>query len=125
MRKSSRPDVIVDCYGVISMQEIAHTGSLENLLGSAPTSELLRDLSADLNVTSETPPTFNWHTADDDVVDVEHSLRFASALGKHGVTFASHIFPRGRHGLGLAEDNTIVSIWTSLCAQFLAEQGFR
>ncbi len=124
-RESSRPDVIVDCYGVISMQEIAHTGSMENLLGSAPASELLCDLSADLNVTSETPPAFIWHTADDEVVAVEHNLRFASALSKHGVTFELHVFPHGRHGLGLAEDDPVVSNWTSLCAQFLAGQGFR
>ncbi|MGI8405913.1 MAG: alpha/beta hydrolase [Thermomicrobiales bacterium] len=123
-RESSRPDVIVDCYGVISMQEIAHTGSLANLLGESPNEAQLRDLSADLNVGPETPPAFIWHTADDEVVDVEHSLRFASALGKHGVTFALHVFPHGQHGLGLAEDDPVVSTWTSLCGQFLDDQGF-
>ncbi|HWV35221.1 MAG TPA: alpha/beta hydrolase [Thermomicrobiales bacterium] len=123
-RESSRPDMLVLCYPVISFADVAHVGSMENLLGPNPAQDRREALSAERNVSAETPPTFLWHTADDEVVHVEHSLRFASALRAHDVPFSLHVFPHGRHGLGLAEDDPVVGAWTSLCASFLQSQGF-
>jgi acetyl esterase/lipase len=122
---SCRPDMTILCYPVISFIQAAHMGSMGNLLGELPSLEQRRALSAELNVSGETPPTFLWHTADDAVVDVDNSLWYASALRRHGVPFALHVFPTGVHGLGLAEDHPEARIWPALCAQFLGEQGWR
>jgi acetyl esterase/lipase len=124
-RESCRPDVAVLCYAVISFFHAQHMGSMANLLGE-PTPSLMerRALSADLNVSSQTPPTFLWSTADDEAVDVENSLRFAAALRHHNVPLALHVFPHGPHGLGLAPDDPSVGAWPGLCAAFLAEMGF-
>src|SRR5579871_1570774 len=97
-RQSSRPDVGILCYPVITMGEFTHRGSRENLLGKTPSPELVAELSNELRVTKETPPTFIFHTAEDNAVPVENALLFASALRKAGVPFDLHIYEKGRHG---------------------------
>jgi acetyl esterase/lipase len=101
-RMSSRPDLGILCYAVISMGPLTHHGSRKNLLGTEPSAELIKELSNELQVTPQTPPTFLWHTANDSAVKVENSLAFASALSKAKVPFALHVFEHGRHGMGLA-----------------------
>jgi acetyl esterase/lipase len=123
-RVSCRPDLMVLCYPVISFMLACHRGSVINLLGDNATLEQRRALSAELQVTAETPPAFIWHTADDAVVDVDNALVMASALRRHGVDFALHVFPHGAHGLGLAPEQPDVAIWTDLCATFLRQQHF-
>ena len=102
-RESCRPDLGILCYPVISMGPLTHAGSKHNLLGPNPDPALVTLLSNELQVTPDTPPCFLWHTADDAAVKVENSLEFAAALSRHKVPFALHIYPHGRHGLGLAD----------------------
>ncbi|HVV72942.1 MAG TPA: alpha/beta hydrolase [Verrucomicrobiae bacterium] len=100
-RQSSRPDLGILCYAVITMGEFTHEGSKHNLLGEHPSPELVRELSNELQVTKETPPCFLWHTWEDRVVPVENTLQFAEALRRAGVPFDLHIYQKGAHGLGL------------------------
>ncbi|GIO15081.1 beta-xylanase [Cohnella xylanilytica] len=124
-RQSSRPDLAILCYPVITMRDPhTHEGSRANLLGPEPDPELVALMSNDEQVTSDTPPTFLWHTSDDGAVPVENSLQFAAALRKHGVPFDLHVYARGRHGLGLAEDDAHVRGWTDACASWLKYNGF-
>ena len=95
-----------------------------NLIGEMPDDELRLSLSNELCVTSDTPPVFIWHTAEDKSVPVENSLLFAGALSKCGVEFSLHVFPKGAHGLGLAEGNQVLSVWPSLCGSWLKTLGF-
>lgn len=123
-RVSCRPDLMILCYPVITFVAERASASMNNLIGEDAPGDLRRSLSAELNVTSETPPAFLWHTAEDASVPVQDSLLFASALHRAGVPFALHVFPNGRHGLGLAPNDPAVGQWTTLCARWLAEQGF-
>lgn len=100
-RQSSRPDLGVLCYAVITMGGHTHAGSRRNLLGDTPSPDLVWLLSNELQATPQTPPCFIWHTWDDPVVDVENSLDLARALRRAGVPFALHVYQHGRHGLGL------------------------
>jgi acetyl esterase/lipase len=102
-RQSSRPDLGILCYPVISMGVNTHLGSKNNLLGKTPDPELVKLLSNELQVTSNTPPCFVWHTWEDKAVKVENSLEFAAALQKAGVPFDLHVYQKGRHGIGLAD----------------------
>jgi len=102
-RESSRPDLGILCYAVISMGSQTHQGSKRNFAGRQSAEELVKLLSNELQVTSQTPPTFLWHTAADLAVPVENSMDSAAALHKNGVPFALHIFERGKPGLGLAD----------------------
>lgn len=123
-RQSSRPDALILCYPVITFGEFRHNGSMVNLLGENPDPALREKLSLENSVTPQTPPTFIWHTSDDAAVPVENALLFAAALHKSKVPFALHVFPRGRHGLGLAGGVAEVSQWTALCAEWLKGIGF-
>ena len=119
------------CYAVLSFVAYAHHGSMRNLLGESATLAQRRSMSAELQVTAETPPTFLWHTAEDAGVPPENSLMYAAALARHGVPFALHVFPHGAHGLGLADgkektlSDTQVSAWPQLCAAWLSGLGWR
>jgi len=118
-RVSSRPDVGILCYPVIDMGRYTHQGSRQNLLGDSPSADLVADLSCHLRVTAQTPPTFLWHTAEDGAVPAANSLLFAQALGAANVPYELHIYPTGRHGLGLAKTEA----WPPL-EVFLRGQGF-
>jgi acetyl esterase/lipase len=126
-RQSSRPDIGVLCYPVISMSEITHQGSKNNLLGKDPSPELVKLLSNELQVTKDTPPCFLFHTAEDNAVKVENSLEFASALARARVPFDLHIYQKGAHGIGLGSrdyDPTKFHPWTSDLLVWLRVQKF-
>jgi acetyl esterase/lipase len=102
-RQSSRPDLGVLCYAVVTMGRFTHQGSKRNLLGPHPSPALVKLLSNELQVTSNTPPCFIWATWQDPVVPVENSLDFAMALRQAGVPFALHVYEHGGHGMGLGD----------------------
>ncbi|HTK37013.1 MAG TPA: alpha/beta hydrolase [Pyrinomonadaceae bacterium] len=123
-RASSRPDLMVLIYPVISMGEFTHSGSKKNLLGENPTTEAIKLYSNELHVTKDTPPTFIAHAVADPGVPVENSLLFANALRNAHVPFELHLYEKGPHGFGLAPNNPILSTWTELCANWLSVHGF-
>ena len=123
-RVSSRPDVMVLIYPVITMRERTHAGSKKNLLGENPSPELVALLSNDEQVTKETPPTFLVHTFTDATVPLENSLLFIAALRRAGVPFEFHLYERGRHGFALGDNDPALSSWTARCADWLRLRGF-
>lgn len=125
-RQSSRPDLGILCYAVITLGEFTHQGSKHNLLGNNPSPELVRLLSNELQVTAQTPPCFVWHTWEDQAVPVENSLQFAAALRRAGVPFDLHIYEKGRHGIGLASAPPFSNPhpWAADCLFWLKERGF-
>lgn len=99
---SLRPDFGVLCYPVITSQgPYAHLGSIRNLAGNTPSPALLDELACEKQVSSHTPPCFLWHTGEDEVVPLENTFLFAEALREQRIPFEMHIYPEGRHGLGL------------------------
>lgn len=103
-----RPAGLMLSYPVITSGPFAHEDSFRKLLGERYEEE--KDgLSLEKQVTKDTPPVFLWHTATDDCVPVENSLLFFTALHNAGVEVEMHIYPRGGHGLGLANEETSTS----------------
>lgn len=125
-RVSSRPDLGVLCYAVISMGPNTHQGSRNNLLGPNPDPALIQLLSNELQVTKATPPCFIWHTWEDNAVKVENSLEFALALQRAGVPYDLHVYQKGRHGIGLADKPPFAKThpWAKDLAFWLKEQGW-
>jgi len=125
-RQSSRPNLGILCYPVITMGEYVHKGSRNNLLGTNPPPELVKLLSNELQVTPNTPPCFLWTTFEDKTVPMENSLMFAEALRKNHVPFDLHIYQKGGHGMGLKDKPPFANPhpWAGDCLFWLRQQGF-
>ncbi len=104
---ANRPTGMILSYPVISSGPYAHRGSFDNLLGTkTPTEEENRAYSLEYHVDEHTVPAYIWHTAEDTCVPVQNSILFMSALAAAKVPFEAHIFPKGHHGLALANELT-------------------
>ncbi len=125
-RQSSRPDIGILCYPVITMGEFAHQGSKDNLLGKNPSQKLVKLLSNELQVTTNTPPCFIWTTFEDKTVPMENTMMFAEALRKNHVSFDLHVYQKGGHGMGLADKPPFAHPhpWAADCLFWLKTQGF-
>jgi len=125
-KESSRPDLGILCYAVITMGEFTHRGSKENLLGKNPSPELVKNLSNELQVTPQTPPCFLWTTFEDTTVPMENTMMFAEALRKNHVPFDLHVYEKGGHGMGLKDKPPFAHPhpWAADCLFWLKEQKF-
>jgi acetyl esterase/lipase len=124
-RVSSRPDYLILGYpwiGAIS-SDTSHL-SYCKLFNVMDRCEALRAAySPDLFVTKDTPPTFWFHTFNDQTVPVEQGLRFYEALVKAGVPAEAHIFANGPHGTGLGKADAALDQWPNLLEIWLRAQG--
>ena len=119
------PNAQILCYPVIklsSKKSGAHIWSCKNLLGDKAL-ELADDLTPEYLVSEKTPCCFMWHTFADSEVSVINSLDYAKALKKNDIPAELHIFPKGNHGLGLANENNEIcrhiSQWGKLLINWL------
>jgi acetyl esterase/lipase len=122
-RASSRPDFMILAYPVISFTEYVHVGSRRNLLSDTPDPALVELLSNEKQVTAQTPPTFLFHTDGDTGVPSENSVLFYLALRRAKVPAEIHIFEKGKHGVGLAPTDPILSEWGKLLANWFQTRG--
>lgn len=124
-RVSSRPDYMVLGYpwlGAITT-DTSHLSYCKtfNLMDQC---EALRALySPELFVTANTPPTFIYHTFNDQTVPVGQSLGFYEALVKAGVPAEMHVFVNGKHGSGLGKGDPALDQWPGLLENWLRGNG--
>ena len=98
------PNAQIICYGVLALNaEYAHQGTGEHLLAERKI-ELGEELSPIIIADNTAPQAFIWHTLTDTVVPVENSLEYVKKLRSCGVSAELHIFPDGRHGMGLCQE---------------------
>ncbi len=127
-RVSSRPDLGILVYPVITMQSFGHSGSRDQLLGENPDQALVDLLSSERQVRDDTPPAFLTHSIRDKGVPVRNSMDFAAALEAHKVPFELHVYNLGGHGFGLGTgrkwepENRYP--WVKECERWLGQQGF-
>lgn len=140
---SLRPDFMVLNYPVIGMADsLTHMGSRYNLIGEGLSpaalkaimsdrktseqkltnlsvdSEKIKEYSNELQVTSDTPPTFITHAVDDNVVKVQNSLLFIAALQKNKVAVESFFYAKGGHGYAIDNPTTDVE-WIDSCMTWI------
>ena len=143
LKTSLRPDFMVLNYPVISMADsLAHLGSRYNLIGEGLSPEELntvmsdwktseqklanlpvngekiKEYSNELQVTSDTPPTFITHAVDDNTVKVQNSLVFIAALQKNKVPVESFFYAKGGHGYGMENPTSDVD-WIDSCMNWI------
>jgi acetyl esterase/lipase len=124
-RVSSRPDYVVLGYpwlGAIST-DTEHLNYCKTYKLMDQCAQLIKDYSPDLHVTKDTPPTFIYHTFDDQTVPVEQSLRYYEALVKAGVSSELHVFAHGEHGSGLGKGDPALDQWPALLENWLRAKG--
>lgn len=97
--QSSRPDFTILIYPVVSLGELGHGGSRDNLLGKKPTLEEIQRFSCERQVTRQTPPAFLAHAVDDQAVLIDNSRLYYKALQAQGVSSKLIELPDGGHGL--------------------------
>lgn len=105
----ARPTGAILSYPVTVMTGKTHINSFKNLLGRPSgvfTEDEINRYSLDRTVTKNSSPMFVWHTAEDDIVPPEGSLRLGLSLINAGVPFRLSMFPYGPHGVALANDIT-------------------
>jgi acetyl esterase/lipase len=96
---SLRPDFQVLVYPVITMQNsLTHADSRTKLLGKDPSKEIIDEFSNELQADANAPPAYITHAADDNVVDVDNSIRYFETLRHNKVPVEMHIYPKGGHG---------------------------
>jgi acetyl esterase/lipase len=121
---NARPDFLILMYPVISMVEgVAHAGSRQNLLGPAPSPELIELMSLEKQVTATTPPTLLIHTQEDASVPIENSIRFFQALTRARVPAELYAFERGSHGMGMKPEFGTASDWPRRAEAWLRDRG--
>ena len=119
---SARPDFMALIYPVITFdKKHYHGGSKNNLIGKYASTDLVNEFSNNLNVNSNTPPSFLVHSADDKAVPIANSLLFYSALIKNGVSAEMHLYPRGGHGFALARGKGSLEDWPQLLFNWIHE----
>lgn len=99
-QQGCRPDFVLLSDAVITMQgKACHFYSRGRLLPADPPQELIDNLSNELQVTSETPPTFLVAGGQDRLVPADNSLMYFIALRKQRVPFCElHFYSHGGHG---------------------------
>lgn len=118
---SFKPNFMILISPVIDMGALGHKGSIENLLGTNPSAELLKKYSLQFQVSDYTPPTFIAHAFDDKVVSPKNSLLFYEALLANKISSSLHIFNQGGHAIALRNNPGSTNLWTGICEQWLAE----
>jgi acetyl esterase/lipase len=119
-----RPDFMILIYPVISFNDdIGHVGSRDNLLGKNPEKTQVQMFSNELQVTSQTPPTFLVHASDDEGVVPENSIRFYEALLRNKVPTELHLYEHGGHGFGLHNPSTKEN-WFEACVEWMRTNKF-
>lgn len=137
-----KPEKLCLCYPVVtSDKNFRHEGSISALTKNLSLEEAekiaefsnktyqnetqLRQIveetvSIEKNINKNFPPTFIWHTKEDQAVPAENTILLARALKENNIDFEYHLFNKGLHGLSLAE-NTPAGIWTTLFINWLGE----
>lgn len=123
-RQPFTPDFAILVSPVVSMGDIAHKGSRQNLLGTYDSPDLREKFSCDTQVSEYTPPMFIVHALNDNTVSCLNSIALFEALKRHDIKGSSlHIFPSGGHSIALRNNPGTTNEWSSLAEKWLTEIG--
>ncbi len=124
-----KPNAMILGYPVLSTRRGWDEWTFTNLLGKEgyANAETLAKVSLENHVTSDVPPTFFWHTYEDQKVPVQNAMIFTNEVVEVGKRIELHVFPEGLHALGLANWLVMshdrvhknVDSWLNMSADFL------
>ena len=127
----AKPNLNILSYPVtLSNDYFTHRGTFNCLLGDKVKDiNMLNEVDIVKNITPDFPPSFVWHTANDESVPVFNSIKLVENLILNGVKCEYHIFPMGPHGISLAtkessmgdksKENSYVARWFNMALDFI------
>ena len=125
-RVSCRPDVIAPCYAALDHYKRRNPSMMQYVTGKEnPKPQDLYAISPTYHVSPETPPCFLFHTGADETVPAELAIEFGQRCIENGVPTSIHVYPFGRHGIGLGNpDAKGAESWADLLGKFLHHLNF-
>ena len=128
-RAGDRPDFTILSYARVSMDPaIPRNGNMESLLGDNPTQAQIDAIDAVKHVDKDTSPSFLYSTVGDKSVDPLNASTYYEALKRAGIPVELHIFERGPHGTGLAQnlapELAELRIWPQLLASWMRQNDW-
>ena len=110
--KKHRPAFMILGYPVVTMNKTyTHMGSRNNLLGNNPSDDLVQQFSNELRVTPKTPPTFIFHSRDDEAVPFANATNLKAALDANKVKSTLALYEKGGHGYGMRHKTADCKQW--------------
>jgi acetyl esterase/lipase len=126
-KESCRPDFAVAIYpGHLSLGAAewdARQGTNKYVLPHPANADEDLSLNPDLQVTSQTPPTFLLQAEDDHSDNVNDSLAHYIALKNAGVSVEMHLYAQGGHAFGLRRTKLPITAWPQLVETWLGAIG--
>lgn len=120
-----KPAFSILLYPVITMEEpYVHAYSRKMLLGEHPSASLIDSLSAEKNVTANTPPAIIIQADDDKTVPVQNSLMYYQQLLNHHIPASLFIYDHGGHGFGMALQDPWLRQWPYQVMEWLRARHF-
>lgn len=122
---SARPDFGILCYPVVTLKsDNTHSTTASTFLGgtNVDNEEMIKKYSGEEQVNSDMPPVFLWCCENDQLAGNTRML--ADALEEKGVSHEVHIYPKGKHGIGLGTGYGEAEEWFPSCISWLKENGY-
>lgn len=121
---SARPDFMCLVYPVITTREGVAHGCVRAPVDSKLKATQLPEMSCELNVTEQTPPTFLAHAKDDKVVKSQNSVLMYEALQAKGVPAELRLYEEGGHGFGLGHEGKDSKQWSDDFVAWMRQMHF-
>lgn len=121
---SARPDFMCLVYPVITTQQGVAHGCAWVPIDPEQRAAQLPEMSCELNVTEQTPPTFLAHAKDDKVVKYQNSVLMHEALQAHGVPSELRLYESGGHGFGLGHAGKDSQQWSDAFVAWMRQMHF-
>lgn len=121
---SPRPDFMCLVYPVISTTDSITHGGLISLVDSADWVNTKKELSAEQNVTINTPPAFLVHAKDDKSVSISNSIVMYESLRAKDIPAELKLYSKGGHGFGPGREGTDSENWLGDFISWLIKMNY-
>ena len=118
------PNGVILSYPMLSPERvdgICARGGFTNMLPDGEVDTEEKYIPENL-ITENAPPHFIWITSGDRTTAPTFALRYAARLCENHVPNEFHMFPGGKHGMGLAQAEQAISQWAELSVRWLQRE---
>jgi len=85
----------------LTLPGITHQGTSNEI--SHLNNEYKKEFSVELNMTKDFPPTYVWHTLNDQTVNIKNTYLLDEKLNEYGIKHITRLYEKGVHGLSTGD----------------------